>query len=170
MIKRFFVLDTKVANLSRTSTFQSIYSVPICATVPLFSAKIRLPSYPPHLLIPNFVPKIRRRRIFIRFLCLRSFLIKDSSADSITCFTSQRKKSKRFRLWNIQIEFQMEIEGVIAFILWPLREGKSSSSALKREIYQANYSRPRVERKKYEEVLSEVKVRWSEMNFISASS
>lgn len=56
------------------------------------------------------------------------------------------KKSWRFRLWNIQIEFQMEIEGVIAFILWPLREGKSSSSALEREIYQENYSRPRKEK------------------------
>lgn len=63
----------------------------------------------------------KKKRIFIRFLLFCSFLIKDPSDDSITCFHvgAVSVETLRFRLRDIQIEFQMRIDGVIAFTLRP---------------------------------------------------
>lgn len=95
MIKRSFVLDTKVANLSRTSASQSIYS-DTCRQPPFLCQN---PIYPHISSSSNFVSP-KKKRIFIRFSLLCSFLIKDSSADSITCCLSLLavKKLQRFRL------------------------------------------------------------------------
>lgn len=67
----------KVANLSNASAFQSIQPSISLAAAP----KIRLPR-----ILSASLGVCFRRKIFIRFFLLRSILIKDSSADSITCF------------------------------------------------------------------------------------
>lgn len=72
---------TKVANLSGTSASQSIYSDACRQTPFLCQNPITLIYLFPRTLFP---PK--KKRIFIRFSLLCSFLIKASSADSITCF------------------------------------------------------------------------------------
>lgn len=113
--------------------------------------KIRLPR----ILSSCLLAVCFRTKIFIRFFLLRSILIKDSSADSITCScVASRAHNKpgekgtastfpdfsafssflRGNKLNLRRE---KIEGVIASILWPQRMGgrESSSSVLECEIH-----------------------------------
>lgn len=147
MMKRSFVLDTKVANLSRTSDSQSIYSDTTCLQPPFLCQN---PIYPHISSSSNFVSPKKKiiKRIFIRFSLLCSFLIKDSSADSITCCLSHLavEKLERFRSgkhtnwisagnWRCHCFYTVAAEGRKKFLkcfqVWDISARK------------ANYSRPR---------------------------
>lgn len=136
MIKRSFVLDAEVANLSRTSTSQSIYS-DTCLHPPFLSQNpITLIYLLPRTLFPQ-----KKTRIFIRFSLLCSFLIKDSSADCITCFFFRRislYKNSEDLGWEKHTNWISDGNWRCHcfYTVWPQWEGKSSSSVLKCEIYQ----------------------------------